>query len=606
MGRHSIPDPDNTGSQPAVAGEGSSPVPAAAGGRADGEWTGSHRTVQPRRRGVSVGVIAALVTVVAVVAGVIVWRFLGAALSDRSTVGADRCLQGEATVAVLADPAIAATVSDLAKTFNETAGPVGDHCVSVHVTAAESAAALDGLTGSWPADLGDKPALWIPGSSIASARLQARTGPAIVATSDSLVSSPILIAVRPELKDALNQQNWSALPGLQADPAALDGLGLSGWGALRLALPTSGDSDAALLAGEAVASASAPPGMPATAGIGGLGALMAGQPKVAGGSLDDAMNALVDSADPATAPVHAVALTEQQLFQRAAGLSDAKGVLSGWLPAGPVPVADFPAVLLAGDWVSPDQASAASEFERFLRKPEQGAEFAKAGFRVQGVSAPASDVVSFSPLEATLSVGEDAVRVTLADVLASPAAGQTTSIMLDRSLNLAPVVAALQARIAALPPTAAVALTSFGGGQSSTDVPLGGLGDQLDGQPRSQRLDAALDGLSPAGGGAVSFTTLRNVYADALTNFRPQQSNSVLVITSGPHADQTLSGDGLQELMRSSVDPARPVAVNVIDVGEDPDRQTWEAVAQITGGSYVSVPGSDSPELVAALSASLR
>ena len=104
----------------------------------------------------------------------------------------------------------------------------------------------------------------------------------------------------------------------------------------------------------------------------------------------------------------------------------------------------------------------------------------------------------------------------------------------------------------------------------------------------------------------MSFTTLRNVYADALTNFRPQQSNSVLVITSGPHADQTLSGDGLQELMRSSVDPARPVAVNVIDVGEDPDRQTWEAVAQITGGSYVSVPGSDSPELVAALSASLR
>lgn len=605
MGRHSIPDPEKSGRQPtSQAAEGA--AFAARGGRNDGEWTGSHRTVQPGRRGVSVGVIVALVTVVVVVAGVILWRFFGAALSDRSDVAAERCLEGEANVAVLADPAIADTVSGLGRKFNETAGPVGDHCVAVHVTAADSDTVLDGLTGTWPGDLGDKPALWIPASSIATARLQAAAGPAVVSTSTSLASSPVLIATSPKLKDALSQQNWSTLPGLQADPAALDGLGLPGWGSLRLALPSAGDSDAALLAGEAVAAASAGQDAPATSGIGALGRLVAGQPEPTGTSLDDAMTALLQGGDPAAAPVHAVVLTEQQLFHRAAGLPDAKAALAGWLPPGPVPVADFPAVLLTGDWVSPDQASAASEFERFLRKPEQIAELAKAGFRVPDAASPPSDVTTFAPLESTLSVGDDAVRVRLADVFSAPEGGQATSIMLDRSLNLPPVVEALKARIAVLPPTAAVGLTTFGGGESATAVTLGGLADQVDGRPRNEQLDGVLDGLSPAAGGVVSFTTLRNVYADALTNFRSQQPNTVLVITSGPHADQSLGGEGLKELLRASADPARPVAVNVINVGDDPDRQVWEAVAQITGGSYFSVPGSDAPELGTALGAALR
>ena len=75
----------------------------------------------------------------------------------------------------------------------------------------------------------------------------------------------------------------------------------------------------------------------------------------------------------------------------------------------------------------------------------------------------------------------------------------------------------------------------------------------------------------------------------------------MLVITSGPHTDQSLGSEGLQDLIRSSADPSRPVAVNVINVGDDPDRATWEAVAQISGGTYQNVPGSDSPALVTAL-----
>ena len=51
-------------------------------------------------------------------------------------------------------------------------------------------------------------------------------------------------------------------------------------------------------------------------------------------------------------------------------------------------MADYPTVLLSGDWLSQEQVSAASEFARFMRKPEQLAELAKAGFRTEGGTPP--------------------------------------------------------------------------------------------------------------------------------------------------------------------------------------------------------------------------
>ncbi len=616
MGRHSIPDPDEAGDlygdRPDATDSrdtgGLDSGPATGGHRTLSEWTGSHRVVVPQRRGVSPAVIAALVAVVVLVGGVIVWRFFGDALSNRSNSAADRCLGGEAKVAVAADPAIADTLSAFAKTFNQTAGPVGDECVAVSVTAAGSTAVINGLQGAWPGDMGEKPAVWIPGSSVSVARLQAAAGPGIVSSFRSVATSPVLLAVRPDLKSALSEQNWATLPALQNDQGSLDQLGLPGWGTLRLAVPTEGASDAANLLAEAVASASAPSGAPATDGIGAVTALLAGQPKLDGPTLDTAMTALLDGGDnggtngnAAAAAVHAVAITEQQLFTRA----NSGSALAGWRPPGPVPVADFPATLLAGDWVSQEQASAASEFERFLRKPEQLAQLAKAGFRTEGNTPPANDVVDFASLPATLSVGDDAVRVSVAGTLAAPGGAHTTSIMLDRSLDLAPVVGALNTRIAALPPASAVGLTSFNGSASATAVNVGPLSDQIDGQSRGAVLAAALGELTPGGGGAVSFTTLRNVLADAQANFRPGQPNSVLVITAGPHTDQSLGAEGLQDLVRSSADPARPVAVDVINVGDDPDRPTWEAVAQLSGGTYQNVPASDSPDFVTALNAML-
>jgi hypothetical protein len=287
----------------------------------------------------------------------------------------------------------------------------------------------------------------------------------------------------------------------------------------------------------------------------------------------------------------------------------AKDKLAAWLPPGPPAVADYPTVLLAGTWLSQEQVSAASEFARYLRQAEPMTELAKAGFRTDGGTPPKNDVTDIGALAAPMSVGDNSMRATLANVVSgpppagpnTPSGAGTVSVMLDQTLNLSPVVTALKTRVQALPPNAVVGLTTFNGTEGSTLVPVGPLSDPVQGQPRSAALVAGLDGLASTTSGRVSFTTLRNVYTDAVTNFRAGQPNSVLIITSGPHTDQSLNGSGLQDVIRAAFDPAKKVAINVINVGDDPDRATWQAITEITGGQYQNVPASDSPEMVAGI-----
>ncbi|MEI6252616.1 MAG: hypothetical protein WCP30_07405, partial [Mycobacteriaceae bacterium] len=573
MGRHSFPgtgEPVDEPAEPDDANPPSGRISRPSTGRiprAQSGWQGRRRREDGARRGVSIGVIAALATVVALVGAIILWRFFGNALSRRSSDAAQECLGGTATIAVVADPSIADTIASFAENYNADATPVGDKCVNVTVRQGDSEAVLSGLSTTWPSELGGQPALWLPASSMQSARLQSAVGKQVVSDARSLVTSPVVLAVRPQLKNALAQDGWAALPGLQTNPTALDARNLPGWGSLRLALPAVGAADASYLAAEAVATTSAPPDTPPTDGLGAVSALLSGQPRLAGNTAQQAWDALMAPGDPAAAPVHAVVITEQQLFSRAAGLSDAGNAVAEWVPSGAAAIADYPTVLLSGPWLSEEQVTAASEFARFIRKPEQLAELAKVGFRAADISPPASDVVNFPALAAPLPIGDDATRTALAAPVA-PAVEATTTVMLNQ--NLTGVSGPLKDRIMVLPPNAAVGLWTFNGTDSAAAVPIGPVSEDMGGQPRSAALALALDGLAPSGGGGVSFTTLRLVYGDALANFRPGQPNSVLLITTGAHTDRTLDGQGLQDFVKDAVDRNRPVAINVVDVGDDP------------------------------------
>lgn len=167
------------------------------------------------------------------------------------------------------------------------------------------------------------------------------------------------------------------------------------------------------------------------------------------------------------------------------------------------------------------------------------------------------------------------------------------------------MVEALTNRLKALPVTSEVGLWTFDGTEGRSEVALGPMAEPVEGRARSEVLNSTLEDQSAAGGGAVSFTTLRLVYNEAMSKFVEGRGNSVLVITTGPHTDRSLDGTGLQEFIRSTFDPARPVAVNVIDFGDDSDRDTWEAVAQTSRGEYVNLPTSTAPELVTTVASML-
>lgn len=602
MGRHSIPGPGESFGEPTDGEQGDDA--SQTGRRHVAGWQGGHRS-DTGRRGISIGVIVALITVVVVVGGVISWRFFGDVLSERTESAAQQCIKGSASVSVVADPSIAEDVKKFADTFNQKAPLVGDKCVKVVVTLADSDQVVNGFVANWPNDLGERPALWIPASSVSTARLQSVAGKQTVTDTRSLVSSPVVLAMRPTLKDALAQQNWSTLPGLQTNPSSLDALNLPGWGSLRLALPTVGDSDASYLAAEAVAAASAPADSAATAGLGAVNSLVAGQPRLDDTTAAAAWKALLTDGDPAAAPAHAVVTTEQQLYQRATSLPEAKSTVAEWMPPGPVALADYPTVLLAGSWLSQEQVSGASEFARFLRKPDQLAQLAKAGFRAEGASPTGNDVVNFAALAAPLSIGDETTRATLAAALTVPATGSTTTIMFDQSLaSQSGVVNAFTNRIKALAPNSSVGLWAFDGTDGRSVVSTGPLSDQVGNESRTSALTSSLEGLSSANG-AVSFTTLRLMYGNALSNFVQGQPNSILVVNQGPHTDQTLDGQGLQDYIKSAVDQNRPVAVNVIDIGDDSDSATWQAVAQLSGGVYQSYPSPDSPDIAAGVTSML-
>ncbi|ORA58591.1 solute-binding protein [Mycobacteroides franklinii] len=568
-----------------------------------GSWQRSHRRSGGSNWGVSKGLIGVVAAVLVVAVSIGLWWYFDRRTTDNQAEAAATCVHGNNAIAVVADPSIADRIGELSERFNKKHEVIGDFCFTVSVRPADTANVIKGLTGQWPAELGEQPALWIPGSSISSARLKAASKTNIVSDSRSLVSSPVVIAMTPRLRQAIpGDKTWADVPALQNVPNSLDGFGLPGWGSLRLALPSSGNADATQLAAEAVAAASVRPGDSPELGAGAAASLAATAPKLPANNLSDAIGALLDGGEQPGAAVHAVVTTEQQLYARTRSNGDAKKVIAAWQPAGATPIADYPTVQLDGPWLSEEQHTAASQFSRFLGDKDQLKDLAAAGFRADGADLPSSDVVSFAKIETPLTI-EDKVRVALAE--GTSTGSGTTTIMLSSSpapdVKLSDITGALANRVRAIAPTSGVGLWVYDGKEGNTVVRLGGAGDDVEGMPRSQSVADALTALQPTGNGAVAYTTLRALYQDAVGGFRPNQVNSVLVVAGRSHTDQTLDGQGLIDTINRLKDPAKPVRINVIDFGGDSDQQTWQALAQQTGGAYQNIPASNSPELVAAI-----
>ncbi|QIS19745.1 substrate-binding domain-containing protein [Nocardia terpenica] len=535
---------------------------------------GTHRSAAGSR-GVSKGLvisIAAALLVVAVIGG---WFWLNRQSASQDRSAASGCLAGPTTLAVTVDPALATPVRAAADRYNATKPTVRDHCVTVAVAVQPSAAMVAGFTAkAWDAKLGPQPALWIPDSSRSIEQMRV---PGLVQGAPvPIAASPIVLAVPDPLRQALEQAktSWSDLPRLQQ--GSLGDIGLGGWGGLRMALPGDDETLAVAAAVGANVSGSDPlTDQAARSGqvIAAISQLAAGAPRA-----DDAVSTLSGVAGSAAdAPVHTLAVTEQQL--------KAKGGVGEYRPAGSTPMADYPAALLSGQWVDKTQNLIAGLFADYLRAPEQQKLFTDEGF----AAAPA----------ATTPVPPKSVLDQVHSALTKPVLGMQTTVLIDTSAamgitdgsltRLGNTLGAVQSTMDTMPPDFGLGVQTYANDAEnkvlSPTAPLS--------QQHRADLAKALSNVSATSAhGDHTYPALEAAYHTAVTEYATGRTNSVLLITGGPNDDSTVTPDQLLADITAATDPAHPIRIDIIVLG-GPGAPTLQTLAQKTGGTYTRLPTSD-------------
>ncbi|GED98052.1 substrate-binding domain-containing protein [Gordonia crocea] len=334
--------------------------------------------------------LLATVLVVLLVVGLGVAWFQARSRVDRQgDQAAGKCVEGPATIPIIASPDIAEVLGEIAKRYNATRPVVRDHCVTVSVRPSDSKVVLEGLRGTWDTEsMGPHPVAWIPQSSLWAAELTTGKPNAVEGSPDSLASSPVVLAMRSEFADnAAGKLAWSDLPGLAKRPNAMADFGLPTWGPLRLAMPVGVAADATVLSAQAIAAGVSRTSGPLTAAqaesrpvADGIKAVLDAAPTTPEGAAAPAAVA-ISRADPRRG-MHAVPITEQQLYLLArTGAVDTS--MRAFFPSGATPVADYPVLRLADDKVSAAQSDGVVDFVDFVKMPAQAALLTGLGFRTE-------------------------------------------------------------------------------------------------------------------------------------------------------------------------------------------------------------------------------
>lgn len=514
-----------------------------------------------------------------VIVAVFAWFQLSDRAASTDVAAAAECVEGAARLDVTVDPAIAGPVQAAADRFNATKPRVRDHCAQVTVATHPSSALAAGLadTTKWDPVLGPQPGLWIADSSRSIELV--RVPGLIEGTPASIATSPIVLAVPDALRQALEQHQiaWADLPRLQQ--GSLDEVGLSGWGGLRMALP-SGDATTAAAASIGAAISGTEPLTEQAAGSGqvvaGISGLAAGAQTPA--DLLTAMSAI--SANPTGDDVHAVAATQQQL---------GTGGLTAYRPIGTAPLADYPAALLSGPWVDKTQNLIASRFIDFLRAPEQAGALATEGFGPAIGSAPAN------PPRAAL----EKVQSTLAN----PVLGVNGTVLLDVSSSmgtaegsttrLSNAIAAVASTLQVMPPDFGLGLWTFGKNLDGTTPYKVQVDTELLTDTQRNAVGSAVTSVKPSQLTAdQAYPSLLAAYRAAVAGYSPGRTNSILLITDGPDDDSTLTGPALVSEITAATKSDKPIRIDVVVVGGQ-GTQTLQTLAEQTGGTYTRMPTSN-------------
>lgn len=538
-------------------------------------------------RGISKGPILVVVAVVLIVAGFFGWKALGNRINDQGQQAAGTCVEGNRTLDITVDPSIAPQVEQLATRFTDTSPVIRDHCITTAINAVPSQLIANALAAGaeWDsATLGPRPNLWIPTSSFELAPL---SGKAVInGEPRSIAHSPVVLAVTPQTATALESANagWQSL------------------GDTTLALPVG--STQTVMASQAVAAAVADAdsgpvtveqaqSSQVTSALSALASEFQSLPTPPA-TTADALAALT-SGTPAT--VTAVPAIEQSIAQAA------NPDMTAFSPSGATPLADYPAVIVAGGGIDETASRAAAQFSEFMRDAEQSQIFVDAGFRVEGKSVP--DLGSLEPaqIDTTLMPASAEAATALNAVVANPVSVRSATILLDTSTsmstNVASVGAALESQLVRSPDASDVAVHAFPGADAAQAERVVVPGAALDADQRA-KLTASLNNLRIEGK-ATKYPALAEAYKEATSGYDANRTNSVLLVTSAATDESTMTRAELLSAIASATDPARPVRVDILVIGADGDAATLQDVSDRTGGTLIRVNPDDSAAMSAAV-----
>ncbi|MFI6102526.1 substrate-binding domain-containing protein [Lentzea sp. NPDC051213] len=502
----------------------------------------------------------------------------------RVTSGAD--CSGALPLKVAVTPAALDVVNAAAQEYQRSQPVVNGRCVQVQV---ESRNAAD-VANELPTAQINPHSLWIPDSSMWAAEAQrqaAETGPEApkLDIKPSLASSPLVMAgseqAMAKIGYPISPVSWAKVldPKVQvsmSDPT-MTSEGLATLFVIRTLLGN-------------------PDGTPKPELVGAL--LRVGRSAIP--SVRDAFGKVTTDAEKA--PLFAA--SEQSIVANNRSVKD--NAVLGAPPKEGTLSFDYPLVRVSRTSETEGIGEAAAEFEKVLRSAETGKRFGEAGFRtaqgaapakwstdVEGVQAgdvkmietPNADQVS-ELLRTWGAISLDMRMLTVIDVSGS---------MIEKSGNgKTRVEAATEASMTALsmlPDTTAIGLWAF-----STDkkppqdwielVPIGPLGEPLVGVTRRKRLEAGASQLTNlvGGGTALNDTTLA-AFRHVLSGYDPAKVNSVVLMTDGRNDDvSSIDTNALIETLKREADPAKPVPIIMVGLGDEVDMDALRAISGATGG----------------------
>jgi len=569
-----------------------------------------HRALRTKvRRGIAKWPVAIVGVVALLVLGYLGWTWVSGVVERRAAAQAGDCRSGEALLRVAATPSVAEAVRGVAEAWSRQRPVVYDHCIRVEVQSIDSEVVLQGLTQGWDRDrLGESPHAWVTDSMLWANRLTAQNRALLGAQPVSIAASPVLLALPQEGAQALQAGSgfrWTDLPEVTSAAGGWQRFGKPEWGDFKVAMPDPATNAATAMAVQSALAGAGPDGKgPVTTGMlalepvkATLARLTAARPEQAPTTTWGALSLLADEPAVNGAGFSAVPVFEVDLYRHNTGKDSGAPPLRplyGVAAGGPSPVADFPFVPLAGDWVGEAQVRASQEFREFLLEDDQQRLLAGAGLRVDATTErpKPSPGIRWATMTDKLVPADATTAQQISAAWATAGDGQVVTVLVDSSKSMEEPGGDGKSRMAWVKEALAGQVhRSVSGSLGLWEFSRG-----LDGEkpyrqvvptaPVAGQKQRLLDGVATLRPQSATqlYTSLVALYAKTLEEHQPGKRNRIIVLTDGAN-DGGLTFAELKTRLAELRQDGKDIPISVLAIGPGPERQPLGELARSTGGT---------------------